>query len=400
MRVLILHNRYQISGGEDGVVRAEQALLEAHQHTVVVLEVSNDQITGVGNKLSTAIGAIYSLSSKQQVKAKIIHFKPDIVHVHNFFPLLSPAVYDACAEAGIPVVQTLHNYRLVCPRAMPFRDGRICEDCFGQSVPWPGVWHGCYRNSRVQSAVVATMIGWHHFRGTWQQRVDAYIALSDFQKQKLIQANLPEDRIFVKSNFVFDHKYAKDSNNEKQDDFALFVGRLSEEKGVEFLIDAYLEHQITLPLKIVGDGPLKQSLQEKTVGLPNISFIGRKESKEVAQIMQQAQFLVFPSIWYEGFPLTIAEAYANKLPVIAPNLGTMSELVVDHGTGLHFESGNSADLASKIQWAIAHPESLEKMGESAYDTYQAAYTPDVNYRQLIYIYESVINRAKSLLVNS
>lgn len=386
MKILILHNRYQIAGGEDNVVRAEHALLEAHGHTVTVLEVRNDQIVGVWEKLSAAINGIYSIQSKRRVSSAIAQLEPDIVHVHNFFPLLSPSVYDACLAADIPAVQTLHNYRLICPKAMPFRNGEICEACFNQVVPLSGVLFGCYRNSRTQSAAVSTMIGLHRLRGTWQRRVSAYIALSDFQKQKLVQAGLPKDRIFVKPNFVFAHELPAHSGC---DDFVLFVGRLAEEKGVEVLLDAYLQGHLALPLKIVGDGPLRQSLQEKAAGLENISFLGRQDSKAVAQLMQRARFLVFPSIWYEGFPLTILEAYSCKLPVIASNLGTMSEMVLDGVTGLHFQSGNPGDLASKIQWAIAHPESLKKMGAAAYQTYQTCYTPEVNYRQLLHVYESI-----------
>lgn len=386
MKILILHNRYQIAGGEDNVVRAEHALLEAHGHTVTVLEVKNDQITGIWGKLSTAINGIYSIPSKQRVSATIAQLEPDIVHVHNFFPLLSPSVYDACLAANIPVVQTLHNYRLNCPKAMPFRNGKICEACFNQTVPLSGVLFGCYRNSRIQTAAVSAMLGLHRLRKTWQQRVSAYVALSDFQKQKLVQVGLPEDRIFVKPNFVFAHEF---SNHLVCDDFALFVGRLAEEKGVEVLLDAYIQHDLTLPLKIVGDGPLRQTLQEKAAGLAHISFLGRQDSEAIAQLMQRARFLVFPSVWYEGLPLTILEAYSCKLPVIASNLGVMGEIVLDGVTGLHFQAGNPEDLASKIQWAITHPESLETMGAAAYQTYQTCYTPEVNYRQLLHIYESI-----------
>jgi glycosyltransferase involved in cell wall biosynthesis len=396
MKILILHNRYKIIGGEEGVVRAEYALLENNGHDVTVFEVSNDLIVGIWVKIRTAIDGIYSLPSKQQVSSAIAQLEPDLVHVHNFFPLLSPSVYDACMEAEVPVVQTLHNYRLICPKAMPFRNGQICEDCFDRVVPWSGVLHGCYRGSHIESASVAAMIGVHRWQGTWHHRVDAYIALSDFQKQVFVRVGLPEERFFVKPNFVFARELPQHLERE---DFALFVGRLSEEKGVEVLLDAYLRHHLTLPLKIIGDGPLKPYLQEKAAGLPHVTFLGKQNAQFIAQTMQQARFLVFPSIWYEGFPLTIAEAYACKLPTIASNLGTMSEIVIDGVTGLHFESGNPTDLASKIQWAIANPQSLTTMGDAAYDMYQTYYTPQVNYHQLIAIYTAAIERTKSRLLN-
>lgn len=396
MKILILHNRYKIIGGEEGVVKAEYALLENHGHDVTVFEVSNDRIAGIWGKLSTAINGIYSLPSKHQVSDAIAQLEPDLVHVHNFFPLLSPSIYDACVEAAVPVVQTLHNYRLICPKAMPFRNGQICEDCFDRVVPWSGVLHGCYRNSHIQSASVAAMLGVHHWQGTWHKRVDAYIALSDFQKQVFVRSGLPEERFFVKPNFVFADDLPQDLERER---FALFVGRLAEEKGVEILIDAYLQHQLTLPLKIIGDGPLRASLQEKAAGLSQVTFLGRQDASFVARMMQRAQFLVFPSIWYEGFPLTIAEAYSCKLPAIASNLGTMSEIVLDGITGIHFESGNSTDLADKIQWAIDRPKFLKTMGESAYQMYQTYYSPEVNYHRLIQIYESAIDRTNNRSLN-
>jgi glycosyltransferase involved in cell wall biosynthesis len=396
MKILILHNRYKIIGGEEGVVKAEYALLENYGHKVTAFEVSNDRIVGIWGQLSTAINGIYSLPSKQQVSEAIAHLEPDLVHVHNFFPLLSPSVYDACLDADVPVVQTLHNYRLLCPKAIPFRNGQICEDCFDRVVPWSGVLHGCYRNSHIQTASVAAMLGVHHWQGTWHKRVAAYIALSDFQKQVFVRSGLPEERFFVKPNFVFGSDLPVDST---RGDFALFVGRLSEEKGVEVLLDAYLQHHIPIPLKIIGDGPSHAALVAKAAGLPHVTFLGQQDATVVAQMMQRAQFLVFPSIWYEGFPLTIAEAYACKLPTIASNLGTMSEIVLDGVTGMHFESGNAADLASKILWAIAHPQVLTTMGESAYQIYQNYYTPQANYHQLIQIYESAIARTPMRSLN-
>ncbi|WP_309741757.1 glycosyltransferase family 4 protein [Chamaesiphon sp. OTE_20_metabat_361] len=396
MKILILHNRYKIIGGEEGVVKAEYALLEQRGHKVTVLEANNDRIVGIWGKLSTAINGLYSLSAKHQVSDAIAQLEPDLVHVHNFFPLLSPSVYDACLDAEVPVVQTLHNYRLLCPKAMPFRNGQICEDCFDRVVPWSGVLHGCYRNSHIQSASVAAMLGLHHWQGTWHKRVDAYIALSDFQKQVFVRAGLPAERFFVKPNFVFGNEFPPDS---QRGDFALFVGRLSEEKGVEILLDAYLQHQLTIPLKIIGDGPLRATLAAKAAGLAQVTFLGQQDPTVVIQLMQRAQFLVFPSIWYEGFPLTIAEAYACKLPVIASRLGSMSEIVRDGVTGLHFESSNATDLASKIQWAIAHLQSMQKMGAAAYEIYQNCYTPQANYQQLLHIYQSAIDRAKMRSLN-
>ncbi|MBE9209859.1 glycosyltransferase family 4 protein [Nostoc sp. LEGE 06077] len=391
MKLLILHNRYRLSGGEDKVVQAEKSLLEANGHNVILLEENNLSIVNIWDTLAAAGGAIYSLASKHRVQAEIIRFSPEIVHVHNFFPLLSPAVYDACYGAGVPVIQTLHNYRLACPKAMPFRDGKICEDCIGTLIPWSSVVHGCYRNSHIQSSVVAAMTTWHRLTGTWHKRVNGYIVLTQFQKEKMIQAGLPAEKIHVKPNFVF-HQNPLEPNSQR-DNYLLFVGRLSEEKGVSVLINAYIHNNISTPLKIVGDGPLRQVFQKQVqqAGYANlIEFLGYQDKSIVMELMQKAKLLILPSIWYEGFPLTIVEAFASSLPVIVSQLGSMAEIVEDQISGLHFEAGNSQDLATKIQWAINHPEFMNNCGNNARFIYESKYSSAVNYKQLMSIYNKFI----------
>jgi glycosyltransferase involved in cell wall biosynthesis len=394
MKVLLLHNRYQLVGGEEAVVRGEKALLEAKGHQVTLLEIRNDELTSILKKANAAVSAIYSPASKQRVSIEIAHFRPDVVHVHNFVPLLSPSVYDACRNAGVPVVQTLHNYRLGCPNAMFLRKGKVCENCLGKRMPWSGIVHGCYRGSRAQSAVIASMLAVHWLRGTWQERVDAYIVLTAFQKEKMFQAGLPREKIYVKPNFVSDPKSLGQTN--VFGEYALFVGRLSREKSVTTLIEAYRHKHLRIPLKIVGDGPLRESLQAdvQAAGLEDvIEFLGRQEHLAVLSLMYKARFLVFPSTWYETFGLTMVEAFACGLPVLASRLGSMAEIVEDGITGLHFEAGNSADLADKMQWANAHPEAMISMGKNARRAYEAYYTPEINYQQLIAIYKQTIDIA-------
>jgi glycosyltransferase involved in cell wall biosynthesis len=372
------------------MVQAEKALLEAKGHEVTLMEASNDAIVGVRGKANAALSAIYSPASKQRVSAEIADFRPDIVHVHNFFPLLSPSVYDACGDARVPVVQTLHNYRLGCPNALLLRDGKVCEDCLGKRMPWPGIVYGCYRGSRTQSAVVAAMLAFHQLRGTWQKRVDAYIAMTAFHKEKMVQAGLPREKIHVKPNYVFAPEKLVDKS--LNGSYALFVGRLSQEKGVATLIDAYLQNNLQIPLKIVGDGPLREVLQARVeaTGLENaIKSLGWQDKSAVLPLMCSANFLVFPSNWYEGFPVTILEAFACGLPVLASRLGSMAEMVEDGVTGLHFEAGNSADLANKIQWAYEHPKEMICMGKNARRIYEAQYTPEANYHQLMAIYRTL-----------
>lgn len=397
MKILFAHNRYQLAGGEDVVVQSEAALLESNGHEVLGLEVNNDDIVGGWSKAKAAVSAIYSTDSRNLLNAEIKRFHPDIVHIHNFFPLLSPAVYDACRNAGVPVVQTLHNYRLGCPKAMLFRDSQVCEDCIGKLVPWPSIMHGCYRSSRTQSAVVTAMITLHRLRNTWKERVDAYITLTNFQKEKMIQTGLPEEKIYVKPNFIVDPgSLVKTGGTEE---YALFVGRLSEEKGVSTLIDAYVQlHEICLPLNIVGDGPLRSSLQERVqvAGLEStVKFLGQQNKSAVLTLMHNAKFLVFPSIWYEGFPLTLVEAFACSLSVIVPRLGSMAEIVEDGVTGLFFEAGNAEDLAEKLLWAKNHSQKMLVMGKNARDRYEAHYTAEANYQQLIAIYQQVISSTLS-----
>ncbi len=392
MKILQLHNRYQIVGGEEGVVQAEKQLLESHGHQVNLLEVTNDNLVGAKAKLGAAIGAIYSKASKRLVLKELKLFQPDIVHVHNFFPLLSPSVYDACQEAGIPVVQTLHNYRLICPKAMLFRDGKVCEVCVGKSVAIEGIKSGCYRGSKAQTAVVAAMLSYHQWRGTWAQ--PTYIALTEFQKQKLIQGGLPADKIQVKCNFV----EMPDLEPVDRQDFVLFVGRLAEEKGVADLIAAYrhsLKQSNTAlpPLKIVGDGPLKAELMAEVerAGLSDrITFLGRQEKTQVLKLMQMAQVFVFPSIWYEGFPLTLAEAFACGLPAIVPNLGSMAEIVQPNVTGFHFKSRDIEDLVRVIEAAVGDGDGLQRLSYQARKTYEQSYTAQTNYDRLLEIYRNVL----------
>jgi len=387
MRVLLLHNRYQISGGEDVVVQAEKTLLEANGHCVVLLEASNDEITSPLEKAKAVANAIYSLSSKQRVRAEIASFLPDLVHVHNFFPLLSPSIYYACREGGIPVVQTLHNYRLLCANAYLFREGKVCEDCVGKSFPWPAVVRGCYRGSKAGTAVVATMQSVHRTLQTWTKMVDAYIALTEFARQKFIQEGLPAEKIVVKPNFV----YPEPCPGEGQGRYALFVGRLSPEKGLDKLFQAWERIGEKMPLKIVGDGQLADTVADAIQKLKGVEWLGRQPKEQVLALMKEATVLVFPSLWYEGFGLTIIEAYAVGLPVIASNLGSPSSLV-DHGrTGLHFRPGDPGDLAAQIELVLTHPAELTQMRQEARAEFEAKYTAGRNYQMLMNIYERVLS---------
>jgi glycosyltransferase involved in cell wall biosynthesis len=387
MRILLVHNRYQIPGGEDTVFAAEKAMLETHGHEISTLEPSNLEITGWPRRLKTGLQAIYSYPAKQRMSAEISRFRPDIVHVHNFFPLLSPSIYSACREAHIPVVQTLHNYRLLCPNALFFRDGRVCEDCMGKVVPWPGVLHACYRGSRLATGPVAAMLTIHRALKTWTDDVDAYIALTEFSRQKFIEGGLPREKILVKPNFV----HPAPATGKGEGGFALFVGRLSAEKGVGTLLAAWETLGEKIPLKIAGDGPLADEVKAAR----GIEWLGRVSRDRVVALMQDAAVLIFPSVWYETFGMSIIEAYAVGLPVIASKIGVVNSLVAHQRTGLHFLPGDPADLAVQVEWMLNHPEEWSQMRQNARAEFEAKYRAERNYETLIHIYETAIERLDS-----
>jgi glycosyltransferase involved in cell wall biosynthesis len=330
--------------------------------------------------------ASYSVDAKQRMVRAIRKFEPDIVHVHNFFPLLTPSIYDACYDAGVPVVQTLHNYRTICASALLMRAGRICEDCVGDT-PWQAVLHGCYRESRLASVPMAHMIAMHRRRGTWQRKVRRFIALTEFAKERFVAAGFPSDRISVKPNFVDDR-----NSPGLPRAGALFVGRLSVEKGIGTLQHAW--EKLDIPLNIAGQGPLLENLTSAALG--NIELLGMLAPEDVAEHMSRAAFLVFPSECYEGFPVTLVEAFRQGLPVVASRLGSMAEIIEDGVTGLHFTPGSPADLAEKVRWAAAHPNEMRRMGQNARQTYEDKYTPEVNYRELVAIYEEAIEERQRM----
>lgn len=380
MIILFVHNYYQQPGGEDVVMRAERELLESRGHRVELLEANNAQIVGIAGKVKTALGTVYSRAGKKRVAANIAEIRPDIVHVHNFFPLFSPSVYQACREAGVPVVQTVQNYRFICPGAYLLRRGRPCEECLGRRFAWSGVLHGCYRSSRPGTATVAAMVAVHRQMNTWEKSVDTFIAATDFSRRKLIEGGLPAGKTVVKPNFVADPGEA----GEGRGGFALFAGRLAPEKGVETMLSAWKLLGTSIPLKVIGDGPLREEVRRAASGA--IEYLGAQPRQNVLALMRDASLLVFPSIWYEGLPMVILEAFSVGLPVIASRLGSMVSLVEDRRTGVHFRPGDAEDLAAKISWAATNPTEVRRMRREARAEYEANYTPERNYDLLMGIY--------------
>ena len=384
MRILSIHNQYQIRGGEDESSKSEQQLLREMGHYVDVYQEHNDRVADIG-AVPMALRTVWSQESYKIVKQKLSSSKFDIVHIQNFFPLISPSVYYAAKSEGVPVVQTLRNYRLLCPNGLFFRNGQVCEDCMGKNIPFPGVSHACYRENRPASGAVATMLTVHRAMGTWKEMVDVYISLTEFARQKFIAGGLPAEKIVVKPNFINpDPGLGKGAGG-----YALFVGRLSVEKGLDTLLAAWEHLEQKIPLKIVGDGPLASEVVEAAKRIPEVEWLGRRPMSEVHQLMGEAMFLVFPSKWYETFGRVAAEAFAKGTPVIAANIGAIAELVDSGRTGLHFSPGNSEDLARKVQWAIENKTKLTQMRQEARTEYEAKFTPQQNYRRMMEIYDMV-----------
>ncbi len=383
MRINILHNTYQQAGGEDSVVASEEVLLRQHGHEVHLHRVSNDSIQGVWRKITTGLKTHYSSWGRREAMRMVAKNRPDVVHVHNFFPLLTPSIYDAFQEANVPVVQTLHNYRTICAGALLMRAGKPCEDCI-QGTPYQAVLHACYRDSRVGSLAVARMVDHHRRRKTWATKVGRFIALTEFSKQKFVAAGFPPEKISVKPNFVEEKSFEASADLKRES--ALFVGRLGIEKGIETLLRAW--KQLDIPLRIVGDGPLMKKVKGQAP--ERVTALGRKEPKQVKEEMALAAFLIMPSESFETFGLTIVEAFQCGLPVIASRLGAMEEIVEDGVTGLHFTPGDAEDLARKVRWASEHPEDMRRMGGNARRTYEEKYSSEINFRKLMAIYDEAI----------
>ncbi len=391
MKILIVHNPYQQRGGEDVVFEQECRMLRDAGHDVLTYVRSNDEIrqyTGLQH-LMLVPQTIWATDSRREFAALLKREKPSIVHVHNTFIMISPSIFSACEQAGIPVVHTLHNYRLLCPVGTFFRDGRVCEDCVKKNL-WAGVKHGCYHSSRGATAVIASMIAVHRSLHTWTQPSHFYVALTQFTRKKFIESGLPGNRIFVKPNFVDPDP----GTSAEKDGYAVFAGRLSPEKRVMTLLAAWERGKARFPLLILGGGPDRVELEEIAWqrGLSGIRFRGQIPREEVIATIRKARFLVFSSEWYENFPVTIAEAFACGTPVICSRLGAMEEIVLDGRTGLHFTAGDVDDLADKMDWAWTHPERVNAMGREARREYETKYTAEINYKLLMDIYNQVISR--------
>ncbi len=388
MKILLVHNRYQSQGGEDEVYRRERQLLIDNGHEVVEYTRDNAEIreSEVYNKIGLAFRTTWAVDTRRELGSVLARERPDVAHFHNTFPLISASAYYACNAAGIPVIQTLHNYRLLCPAATFMRNSAPCEDCLEKSLMY-SIRYACYRQSRVATGAIATMLAIHRRLRTYTRLINRYITPSEFTRGKFIQSGIPAEKILVKPNFV-----ERDPGPGRHEHgYALFVGRLSPEKGLSTLVQAWKDHR-NVPLHIVGDGVLRKQLEMDVarLGVSSVNFFGPLEQDEVCRQMMGARILIFPSQWYETFGMSIIEAYACGLPVIASRLGVMQEIVDDGRTGLHFTPGDAADLSRKVAWAWEHPDQIRTMGQNAHSEYLAKYTAQRNYEILSNIYRGAL----------
>lgn len=389
LKVLAVHNSYRQPGGEDVAFEQDFEMLKRAGEQVIHYRRTNleiDHYSGAGY-MGLVKGTVWASDTRREFVELLRREKPDIVHAHNTFVLISPSIYSACAEAGVPVVQTLHNFRLLCPVATLFRDGRVCEECLEHSL-LRSVKYGCYNQSRMATAVVASMLAYHRVRDTWNREISSFVALSEFARRKFVQAGLPAERIFVKPNFVYPDPGARSGEG----DYALFVGRLSPEKRVSTIIDAWHHLRSSVPLLIIGEGPERAGLEKQAEGLRNVRFTGRVAREEVLAAMNRARFLLFPSDLCENFPMTLVESFACGTPVICSRIGVMQDIVRDSSMGLHFTTGDGEDLARKVEWAWAHRDQTRSMGERARQEYLANYTAEKNYSLLMEVYRRTLKQ--------
>jgi len=385
VKILLAHNFYQQPGGEDEVFRTERDLLISLGHDVSEFVIHNQVIDSMP-KLDVARATIWNKRLTHDLRAAIASSRANIVHFHNTFPLISPAAYSAAHADGAAVVQTLHNFRMICAAATLFRDNHVCEKCVGRLIPLSSILHNCYHHGRAATSVIAASQAFHNLRGTWTTDVDLYISPTASARQKFIDHGLPSEKILVKPNIL----YPDPGPGTGDGNFAIFVGRLSSEKGLDVVLQSWQNHNLSIPLKIVGDGPLAPQIQSAAARHPNIQWLGRRPQAEVLDLIGSASMLIFPSRCYETFGRVILEAFARATPVIASNHGAPADLIQHEQTGLLFPPGYSALLASQVLRLVNDTNLRESMRSNCRADFESKYTPQIAHDQLLHIYRRAI----------
>ena len=392
MKILFIHNTYQQRGGEDVIFENESELMESHGHSVERLLFDNHQIKTSLDKFLTGVKSLYNFESAKLVEAVIKNFSPDLIHIHNLFPIASPSILYVADKYKIPVVLSIHNYRLICPSATLLHNGKIYEKSIHSIFPLDAIVKGVYRGSKIQTASAVLMTGTHKLLGTWKNKVTRYIVMSQFAKNKFLDSslNVAEEKWSIKPNFSPDMGVG---DTARENSF-LFIGRLTAEKGIETLLEAA---RITgFKLEILGDGPMREVVENYASQHQNIVYAGFKQKQEIIQALKKCKALLFPSVWYEGFPMTILEAFSVGTPVISSKLGAMVEMIEDQVNGLHVKPGDVEDLVEKMRLLTTQPDLARILGKNARCTYEDKYAPEKNYEQLLAIYVQVIEAKKQM----
>ena len=407
MKIIQVHNYYKQTGGEDVVVKAELELLQSKGNTVVTYYKNNEDICGLVSKVQTAFKTLWNHAVYKEFVKLLQDERPDVVHCHNAFPLISPSIYWACSKENIPIVQTIHNYRLLCLNALLLLKDKsdkynICERCVKKSFKFPGIINRCYKNSFFGSLVLAKMLYIHKLIGTWNNKIDKYVVLTDFQKEKFIKAGLPNEKITVKPHFIKVLE-AEKSFDDNYGDYAVYVGRLSKEKGCDIAIKAWKllkekSDSDLIKLLIVGDGEEKENLEKLADNLgiqSSVLFLGKQPYTKVLSLLQNSKCLIMPSICYESFGLTIIEAFSCGCPVIASDSGNTASIIDNNQNGLLFSMGNHQDLYTKLNTLLTNNELSKRISTNAKKSFEQKYCEDTNYEQLIKIYDSAIESKKN-----
>jgi glycosyltransferase involved in cell wall biosynthesis len=391
MRVLQIHNYYQFPGGEDSVAAAERKLLADYGNEVYLFERHNQEIDKYGSlrKLFLFFNPTWSFSAQREVARIVRSRKIDIVHLHNFFPLVSPSVLYACATAGVPVVYTLHNWRLLCANGILYRDGEACTKCIDKGV-LQAIRHACYRRSTLQTVSVVLMQIVHRNLKTWQKLITLYVAPSEFVKEWFVKAGFPTGKIIVKPHF----DYAEPKVLNGSGKYALFVGRLIKNKGIFELLEAW--KSVAFPLKVVGSGPDEAEVRHfvDKWNLGSVELCGQATSASVVDYIKESLFLIVPSLHHEAFAKVVIEAFACGIPVVGSRRPPLTELIDDGRNGLLFEAGAVGDICNKVKWLIGHELELNEMGIQAKNDFDVRFSAEENYRQLIDIYGKAIKEVE------
>jgi glycosyltransferase involved in cell wall biosynthesis len=384
MHILLAHNYYQLPGGEDDLFEATRDQLRNHGHRVTEYVRRNHEIEEYGFVRAATLAArtTWAGDTNRELTRILEDAKPDIAHFGNIFPLISPSAYYACQKAGVPVVQSLDNPRLICPASSFFRKGEICHECEGR-LPLPAIRHSCYRGSAAQTSVLVAMLGVHRALHTWTRRVDAYLVATEFYLRKFVKSGFPQNRMHLRPLFVPDPGVRPRGKG----DYAVFIGRLSLEKGIRTVLEAWRD--LDIPLKIRGTGPLEGEVRDFIAGHPNAETLPRLTNEQTLDLIRGSRFLIWPSPGeYETFGLVVVQGYACGVPVVAAKTGIATEMVSEKRTGIFFNSHDAADLAQKARWAWENPDEMHNMGANGRREYEVRFNPAHAYRLLMAAYNA------------